>query len=91
MNRDCFVLGIPADIELMELVAPAEGSGEPELWGFLFGERVHLISRIVNGWTTGDHRYIEVAVHDGGRFMLRYDAATDKWTASAVVRTGVSS
>jgi hypothetical protein len=90
MTPDSLVVGIPVDIELMELVGPAEESGEPELWGFLFDNQLQLISRIVDGWIAEQHRYVEVALHDGRRFLLRQDAATSQWTASALIRPGSS-
>lgn len=86
MKHSSLMVGIPVDIELMELTGAAESSGEPELWGFLFGDRMHFISQIVEGWICDEHKYVEVKVNDGRRFILRQDGDTSRWSASAVVR-----
>lgn len=85
MKRNSMLVGIPIHIELMELGSAQDAEG-PELWGFLFGDRVHLISQIVDGWTSEEHKYLQVRVQDGRRFMLRQDAVTEHWTASALIR-----
>ncbi len=85
MKRNSMLVGMPIPIELMEL-GPAHDAEGPELWGFLFGDRVHLISQVVEGWTAEEHKYLQVRVQDGRRFMLRQDAFTEHWTASALVR-----
>jgi hypothetical protein len=85
MKRHSMLVGIPIHIELMELGSTDDADG-PERWAFLFGDRMHLISQIVDGWTSEEHRYLQVRVQDGRRFMLRHDASTQRWTASALIR-----
>ena len=85
MKRNSMLVGIPVHIELMEL-GSAQDADAPELWGFLFGDRMHLISQVVDGWTSEEHKYLEVCVQGGRRFMLRQDAYTEHWTASALIR-----
>jgi hypothetical protein len=84
MKRNSMLVGIPRPIELMELGTAQDAEGR-ELWGFLFGDRVHLISQIVEGWTAEEHRYLQVRVQGGRRFMLRQDGFTEHWTASALI------
>ena len=86
MNRDSLVIGTPVTVELLELIEPAGPSGEPEQWGFMFGERLCLIAQVLDGWSSDDSKYLEVVVQDGRRFMLRHDGEADEWTASAFVR-----
>jgi hypothetical protein len=84
MKRNCLWLGIPVDID--ELTVSASHSDGQELWGFCFGDRMHLISQVVDGWTSEEHKYVQVEVQGGRRFMLRQDAVTQDWTASPLIR-----
>ena len=86
MTHQSLLLGIPVDIELMELPGPAEDAGDSERWGFLVGERLHLISEVIDGWMSDGHKYVGVTVNDGRRFILRQDATTDRWCACRLVR-----
>jgi hypothetical protein len=86
MRKDSLVLTIPVDVELMELAEASGASGEPELWGFLLGDQVHVVAQIVDGWLESEHKYVEVKVQDGRTFMLRQDGPTGQWTASALIR-----
>ena len=72
--------------EAADRLGSAQDADAPELWGFLFGDRMHLISQVVDGWTSEEHKYLEVCVQGGRRFMLRQDAFTEDWTASALIR-----
>jgi hypothetical protein len=92
MNRDLLLLTIPVDVELMELAQPSDASGEPELWGFVLGEQLHVVTHVVEGWVDSEHKYVEVVVQDGRRFMLREDGGSGQWSASALMRpTGAES
>ena len=88
MTRQSLLLGIPVDIELMELHGPdADAGRDSERWGILVGERLHLISEVIDGWMSDGHKYVGVTVNDGRRFILRQDATTDQWCACRLVRT----
>ncbi len=86
MTRQSLLLGIPVDVELVELAGPAEDAGESESWGFIVGERLHLISEVIDGWMSDGHKYVGVTVLDGRRFILRQDATTNRWCACRLVR-----
>ena len=86
MKRDPLIIGTPVEVELIELVEPAGPSGEPEQWGFVFGERLCVVAQVLDGWASGESKFLEIQVQDGRRFMLRHDGATDEWCASPFVR-----
>jgi hypothetical protein len=86
MNQDSLLLTIPVNVELMALAQASGASGEPELWGFLLGEQLHVVTRVVDGWMDSEHKYVEVVVQDGRRFMLREDGGSGQWSASALMR-----
>jgi hypothetical protein len=86
MTRQSLLLGIPVDIELVELPGSGEDGGDSESWGFVAGERLYLISEVVDGWMSDGHKYVGVTVRDGRRFILRQDAMTDRWCACRLVR-----
>lgn len=49
----------------------------------LGGCRLHVLV-ILRRWTDAMHRYFEVMVDDGRRFVLRLDPATRAWELAAV-------
>jgi len=77
MDNPSLIIGTPMRTELIEL---------PEQWGFVVHERVCLIDEVLEGWSAPEHECLSVRVRDGRRFMLRRDANTDEWTASAFLR-----
>ena len=49
----------------------------------LGGRRLPVVS-VLNRWSELPHRYFEVSVDDGRRFVLRHDAAARCWELAAV-------
>lgn len=49
----------------------------------LGGCRLHVLA-VLQRWTDAMHRYFEVAVDDGRRFVLRFEPATRGWELTAV-------
>ncbi|HEV3485873.1 MAG TPA: hypothetical protein VG106_10725 [Vicinamibacterales bacterium] len=86
MKKHPLIIGTPVKVELIELVEPGGPSGEPEQWGFVFDERLCLVSQVLDGWGCGESQFLEIAVQDGRRFMLRHDPAADEWCASPLLR-----
>jgi hypothetical protein len=48
------------------------------------GGRRLCVTVVLERWTESTHRYFEVQVDDGRRFVLRLDADTRSWELAAV-------
>ena len=51
---------------------------------FYLGGRRLCVTVVLERWTDASHRYFEVAVDDGRRFVLRLDPETHLWELAAV-------
>jgi hypothetical protein len=51
---------------------------------FYLGGRRLCVTVVLERWNDGTHRYFEVAVDDGRRFVLRLDPDTRLWELAAV-------
>ena len=51
---------------------------------FYVGSHRLSVTSILDRWTDGAHRYFDLCVDDGRRFILRLDAATHVWELAAV-------
>jgi len=49
----------------------------------LGGKRLHVVA-VLDRWTDSLHRYFEVGVDDGRRFVLRFDPEIHSWELAAV-------
>jgi|SRR5690242_1362046 hypothetical protein len=58
--------------------------GEEHPWAFFVGGRRLHIVQVLDRWTDSLHRYFEVCVDDGRRFVLRHDPAARVWELVAV-------
>jgi hypothetical protein len=58
--------------------------GEESPCAFYLGGRRLPVTVVLERWTEASHRYFEVAVDDGRRFVLRLDADTRLWELAAV-------
>lgn len=58
--------------------------GEEIPCAFHLGGRRLPVLVIMNRWTESQHRYYEVLVHDGRRFVLRHEVASPAWELAAV-------
>ena len=66
-------------------VASNQGpKGEEHPWAFYVGGRRLHVSEILDRWTDTLHRYFEVCVDDGRRFVLRVDPVGRVWELVAV-------
>ncbi|OGI46788.1 MAG: hypothetical protein A2637_05195 [Candidatus Muproteobacteria bacterium RIFCSPHIGHO2_01_FULL_65_16] len=45
---------------------------------YLGGRRLEVIE-VLDRWLAPAHRYFKVLADDGGRYILRHSAATDRW------------
>lgn len=53
--------------------------GEQTPRAFHLGQRRIQVLEVVDRWLAPDHRYFKVKGEDGGIYMLRHDAADDRW------------
>jgi len=53
--------------------------GEAEPVRFTLGSRTVDITDILDRWLAPDHRYFKVLGKDGGIYILRHTADTDRW------------
>jgi len=58
--------------------------GEESPYSFYLGGRRLCVTVVLERWTESTHRYFEVQVDDGRRFILRLDADTRLWELAAV-------
>jgi hypothetical protein len=58
--------------------------GEESPCVFYLGGRRLPITVVLERWSEGTHRYFEVAVDDGRRFILRLDGESRLWELAAV-------
>jgi len=58
--------------------------GEETPWAFYVGGRRLHIVEVLDRWTDTVHRYFEVCVDDGRRFVLRLEPAGRIWELVAV-------
>jgi hypothetical protein len=62
--------------------------GEETPSGFyLGGRRLHVLG-VLDRWADSTHRYYEVMVDDGRRFVLRLDPGIRSWELAAVFAAG---
>ncbi len=54
---------------------------------FLGGRRLRVLG-LLDRWTDSTHRYYEVMVDDGRRFVLRFDPGLRSWELAAVFAAG---
>ena len=54
---------------------------------FLGGRRLPVLA-VLDRWTDATHRYYEVMVDDGRRFVLRFDQELRSWELAAVFAAG---
>ena len=58
--------------------------GEEHPWTFYVGGRRLHVVQVLDRWTDTLHRYFEVCVDDGRRFVLRLEPAARIWELVAV-------
>lgn len=58
--------------------------GEETPWAFYVGGRRLHIVEVLERWTDSVHRYFEVCVDDGRRFVLRLEPPSRTWELVAV-------
>ena len=58
--------------------------GEDTPCAFYLGGRRLPVTVVLERWNDASHRYFEVAVDDGRRFVLRLDPDTRLWELAAV-------
>lgn len=58
--------------------------GEDTPWAFYVGGRRLRVVEVLDRWTDAMHRYFEVCVDDGRRFVLRLDPVPRVWELVAV-------
>ena len=46
---------------------------------FWIGERLVEVGEILDRWLAPDHRYFKVRGGDGDTYIIRFDAAADRW------------
>jgi hypothetical protein len=68
----------------LNVLCNAGPHGEETPWAFHLGGRRLSVISIVSRWTDTPHRYFEVRVDDGRRFVLRHETATRCWELAAV-------
>jgi hypothetical protein len=57
------------------------GQYDPKV--FHLGQRRLPVVAVLGQWTDAQHRYFEVRVDDGRRFVLRHDPVTGIWELAA--------
>ena len=73
MSREAPAVSV-ADVE-----CHAGYRGEETPRRFRCGERVVEIAEVVDSWLAPDHRYFKVRDTQGDLYILRLDAAADRW------------
>ena len=58
--------------------------GDEAPYAFYLGGRRLPVVAVLERWTDATHRYFEVCVDDGRRFVLRLDPDTRAWELAAV-------
>ncbi len=58
--------------------------GEDTPCAFYLGGRRLPVTSVLDRWNDGTHRFFEVAVDDGRRFVLRLDPDSRLWELAAV-------
>jgi len=53
--------------------------GEETPRAFFLGERRIEVAEVLDRWLSPDHRYFKIEGNDGGFYILRHDAVSDKW------------
>ncbi len=53
--------------------------GEETPRRFWLGEREVEVIEVLDRWLAPDHRYFKVKGNDGDLYILRHDAAEDRW------------
>ncbi len=53
--------------------------GEETPRRFLVGERAVAVVDVLDRWLAPDHRYFKLLGDDGGVYIVRHDAAADRW------------
>ncbi|BAU47651.1 hypothetical protein SVA_1072 [Sulfurifustis variabilis] len=53
--------------------------GEQEPRAFSIGQRRIAVEEILDRWIAPDHRYFKVRGDDGASYVVRHDAAADRW------------
>jgi len=66
---------------------PGQG-GEQQPRVFYLGARRLPVVAIRGSWLDAGHRFYEVSVDDGRRFVLRHEPVTGQWELAAVYRAG---
>lgn len=67
---------LPFDIRV-ECYAGYRGEEEPRR--FWIGERAIAAADMLDRWLSPAHRYFKVRGNDGGTYILRHDAGSDRW------------
>ncbi len=58
--------------------------GEETPWAFYVGGRRLRVVEVLDRWSDAAHRYFEICVDDGRRFVLRLEPAPHVWELVAV-------
>ena len=58
--------------------------GEESPYAFYVGGRRLCVTAVLEQWSESTHRYFQVQVDDGRRFVLRLDPETRLWELAAV-------
>jgi hypothetical protein len=66
---------------------PTRG-GEEQPRVFYLGARRLPVVAILGRWLDAGHRFYEVSVDDGRRFVLRHEPVAGHWELAAVYRAG---
>lgn len=61
--------------------------GEETPLAFHIGARRIAVLDVVDRWLAPDHRYFKVRGDDGGTYILRHDAAQDRWELTLFQRS----
>jgi hypothetical protein len=64
---------------LIEVDCYAGYRGEETPRRFYIGQRRIDIHQVMDRWLAPDHRYFKVCGDDGDIYILRYEAASDRW------------
>ncbi len=62
---------------VVECTAGYRGEESPRR--LLYGAHWIDLVEILDRWLAPDHRYFSARSEEGGRFLLRHDAAVDRW------------
>jgi hypothetical protein len=53
--------------------------GEESPRRFHLGERALEVAEVLDRWLAPDHRYFKLRADDGGIYVLRHDAESQRW------------